>query len=105
MKRQSQRLVERKFTDSDGLPAVVLVPEGETDLSTGIPQGLNLSTLYQDMPKDFQRRLYEALHAQGLIKPKDYFKPNASQLFKAAMLTVIRHDFLSAQRIAKEELK
>lgn len=104
MKKQ-QKLVEKTYTTNEGIPALVLVPDDEPDLSTGIPVSLDLSELYTHMPQDFQRRLYEALHAQGLIKPQDYFTPDASQRFKAAMLTVIRADFLSCQTIAKRELE
>ncbi len=103
MKRK-QNIVERNYTRDDGTPAVVLIPDDEPDSSTGIPVSLDLSSLYGHMPADFQQRLYIALHAQGLIKPKDYFVAGAADRFKAAMMSVIRADFLSCQRIAKEEL-
>lgn len=104
MKEKSKPLISKPYTDPLGIPKRVFIPEGETDLSTGIPASLDLSTLYEAMPTDFLRRLYEALHAQGLVEASDYFKPDASQRFKAAMLTVIRHDFLAAQTVAKDEL-
>ncbi|HSS97106.1 MAG TPA: hypothetical protein VLK33_08750, partial [Terriglobales bacterium] len=58
---------ERKsFTNDLGIPQVVLVPPGETDLKTGIPLSFDLSPLYGHMPAEFQRELYAALHAQKL---------------------------------------
>jgi len=102
--KKRQNLVEKTYTTNDGLPAVVLIPDDETDLDTGIPVSLDLTALYVHMPIDFQQRLYTALHAQGLVKAKDYFAAGAADRFKAALLSVIRHDFLSAQKIAKQEL-
>lgn len=101
----SQSLVHKDYTDALGIPRRVLVPDAETDLQTGIPVSLDLSPLYAHMPESFQRDFYEALHAQGLIEAKDYFVPGAAEKFRAAMLSVIRHDFLSAQSIANQELK
>jgi hypothetical protein len=98
-------LIETKYTDREGIPRVSLVPPGETRGERGIPVSLDLSPIYGHMGAEFQQRLYEALHAQGLVKPADYFLPDASQRFKAAMLTVIRHDFSNAQALAQQELK
>jgi len=103
MKRKSP-LTERTYTGHDNIPRVVLVPESETDVSTGIPVSLDLSALYGHMGAEFQSRLYIALHARGLVKPIDYFKPGAADNFRAALLSVIRADFLSAQTLAKQEL-
>jgi hypothetical protein len=105
MKKSSKPLVQADYTDPAGIPRRVLLPEGEKDTSTGIPLSLDLSPLYGHMPTDFQARLYTALHAQGLIEPRDYFKAGASDRFKTAMLSVIRHDLLSIQALAKEENK
>lgn len=101
MKKQ-QPLVKKDFTDPDGIPQRVLVPEGETDLKTGIPVSLDLSPLFSHMPEGFQRDLTQALHARGLVEAKDYFAPGAADLFRSAMLSVIKHDFLSVQALAKE---
>lgn len=96
---------ERKtFQDDSGINRVVLVPPGETDLKTGIPLSLDLSPLYGHMPQKFQQELYAALHAQGLIVPADFFKPGAADRYQAALRTVLKHDFLSIQALAKEEL-
>lgn len=103
MKRQSNP-IRKDYTDPAGIPSRVLVPEGETDLSTGIPVSLDLSPLYPHMPPEWLRALYEALHAQGLVEAPDFFKPGADQRAKAALLSVIRSDFLNMQAIAKQEL-
>lgn len=104
MKKQRTELIKVDTTDPLGIPQRVLIPQGETDTSIGIPVSLDLSTLYPHMPDEFLKRLYEALHAQGLVEPADYFKAGADQRFKAAMLSVIRKDFLDCQTIAKQEL-
>lgn len=92
------------FVDDSGIPRVVLVPEGETDFKTGIPLSMDLTKLYGHMPSSFQTELYKALHAQGLVEPADYFKPGASERYQRAMRDVVKHDFLSIQALAKEEL-
>lgn len=94
----------RSFNDDRGIPRVVLIPVGETDNQAGIPISLDLDRLYGHMPVEFQRSLYEALHAQGLVEPADFLKPGAGERFRAAMLSIIKHDFLSVQALAKEEL-
>lgn len=97
-------LVRREYTDELGIPRLVLIPEDETDYSLGVPLALDLHPIFGHMPPQFQRDLYQALRAQGLIEPKDYFAPGAGDRFRAAMLSVIKHDFFSVQTIAKEEL-
>ncbi|MBA3867783.1 MAG: hypothetical protein H0X30_01365 [Anaerolineae bacterium] len=96
-------IVEKSFTDPAGIPRVSLLPKGETDGSMGIPVSLDISSLYSHMPTDWLRDFTVALHAQGLIKPEDFFRPGASDRYKAAVLMVIRSDFLSIQALAKEE--
>ena len=96
--------VEKSYIDASGLPSLVLVPEGTTDLSIGIPVSLDISGLYSHMPHEFIAEFTKALHAQSLIKPQDYFLPGASDKYRAALLMVIRHDFLSIQALAKVEL-
>src|SRR5258706_2046745 len=83
------------FADDSGISRVVLVPEGETNLKKGIPVSFDLSELYGHMPKEFQRDLYAALHAQGLIEPADYFKPGAAERYQRALRTVLKRDFLN----------
>ena len=96
--------VEKSYIDASGIPSRVLVPEGTTDLSIGIPVSLDISGLYSHMPSDFVVDFTTALHAQGLVKPADYFQPGASDRYRAALLMVIRHDFLNIQALAKQEL-
>lgn len=94
-----------KFEDGSGIPRVVLIPPGEADKSTGIPLSLDLTPLYGHMPVPFQRALTKALHANGLIEPADYFKSGAADRYQRALRTVLKHDFLSIQTLAKKELK
>lgn len=96
--------VEKSYVDASGIPTHVLVPEGETNLEAGIPVSLDISQLYEHMPHDFMVSFTTALHAHGLVKPQDYFVAGASDRYKAAFLDVIRHDFLSIQALAKQEL-
>jgi hypothetical protein len=96
--------VEKSYVDASGIPTRVIVPEGATDLSAGIPVSLDISTVYEHMPPQFVVDLTVALHAQGLVKPVDYFTPGASDRYRAALLMVIRHDFLNLQALAKQEL-
>jgi hypothetical protein len=97
---------ERKsYEDEAGISKVVLVPNGETDLKKGIPVSFDLSSLFGHMPKDFQRDLYAALHAQGLIEPKDFFAMGAADRYQRAIRTLLKHDFLSIQALAAEEIQ
>lgn len=97
-------LIEKQYTDESGIPRLVLIPDNESDVSLGIPISLSLDSLYGHMPLDFQRALVTALHDQGLVKAQDYFAPDAYTKFRAALLSVIRHDFFSVQSLAKESL-
>lgn len=92
-------LIERTYIDELGIPKLVLIPDDESDLSTGIPLSVDLSSLFGHMPIAFQRSLYEALYAQNLVKKSDYFKPDSAQRFQAALRTVIKHDFLDVQSL------
>lgn len=78
------------------------LPEGEPEQAEPAQLGLDLSSLYEHMPPAFTEKLTNALRARGLVEPGDYFKPGAAQLFRSAMLGVIKHDFLSAQALAKK---
>ena len=97
IKRQS-------IKDNAGIPRVVFIPEGE-DPRMGIPASLDLTELFGHMPKKFQQALYEALHAQGLIEPADYFKRDSADRYARALRSVLKHDFLSVQAIAQKEMK
>ena len=96
------KLTKVKTTNGLGINQVVLIPEGETDASLGIPISLDLSTLYPHMPPAFVSALTGELHTRGLVEPCDYLKPGAAELYRAALLSVIKHDFLSVQTLAKE---
>lgn len=88
-------------TDALGLPKRVLIPAG-ADPSEGIPVSFDFEQVYARMPAPFIAELTKACWARGLIEPCDFLKPGADQLFKSAMLSVIKHDFLSVQTIAQE---
>jgi len=96
--------VEKDYVDASGIPQRVLVPEGSTDLEAGIPLSLDISSAFEHMPPDWLREFTKALHAQSLVTPQDYFRPGASDRYKAALLMVIRSDFLTLQALAKQEL-
>lgn len=105
MSQKKQKPYERKtYEDGSGIPRVVLVPEGEPDLKKGIPVSFDLSPLFGHMPPTFQREFYAALHAQGLVEAADYFKAGAAERYQAALRTVLKHDFLNIQTLAKKEL-
>lgn len=105
-KKPTKAPYERKtYTDDTDIPRVVLVPPQETDLRKGIPLSLDLTPLFGHMPQAFQTAFYKALHAQGLIEPKDYFQRDAAERYRRALLSVIKHDFLSIQALANEELQ
>jgi hypothetical protein len=93
------------YENNLGIPQVVLIPEHETDLSRGIPLSLDLSPMIGHMPDTFQRAFTKALHDQGLIEPADYFKTGAAERYQRALRTVLKHDFLNAQTLAKQEMK
>lgn len=94
---------KQTYKDDAGITRVVFVPPGE-DPKMGIPASLDLTPLYGHMPADFQRAFYEALHAQGLIQPADFFKPDSAERYRRALFTVIKHDFLNVQALAQKEL-
>jgi len=96
--------VEKTYIDASGIPTRVLVPEGATDLSAGIPVSLDISSAYAHMPNEWVREFTKALHVQHLVTPQDFFRKGASDSYKAALLMVIRSDFLTLQALAKVEL-
>ncbi len=102
--RKKPSIVERKYTAPDGVQSLVLVPEGSNNLAAGIPVSLDISALFKHMPDEFVVSFTAALHEQGLVKPEDYFQRGASDRYKAALLMVIRNDFLSIQALAKQEI-
>lgn len=97
-------LARKTFKDDSGVPRVVFVPEHETDLRKGIPASLDLTPLFGHMPQAFQAAFYDALHAQGLIEADDFFQPDSAERYRRALFTVIKHDFLDIQALAKSEV-
>lgn len=104
MTSKRKNTVEKDYVDASGLATRVLVPEGSSDLSAGIPVSLDISNAFTHMPPSFVVDFTRALHTVGLVKPSDYFQPGASDKYKQALFMVIRSDFLTLQALAKEEL-
>lgn len=102
--RPAPGIEERQYVDAAGIPRVALLPKGESDVTMGIPISLDVSSLYEHMPESWVAEFTTALHAQGLVKPQDFFVPGAGDRFRAAMLTVIRHDYSDVLTIAKAAL-
>lgn len=94
--------MKQDYIDAQGIPRRVLIPEGE-DPAQGIPISLDLDDLYGHLPTEFRRRLYEEFHAQGLVEACDFLRPEAGNRFRAAMLSLIKHDWLSVTAIAREQ--
>lgn len=95
---------ETDYTDALGYSRRVLVPD-DGDPAEGIPVSLDLQAVFPHMPDTFIRALSKACWARGLIKPCDFLKPGADGQFKSALLSIIKEDFLSVQRAAREECK
>lgn len=94
-----------KFYDTeleDGFPARVIVPPGGNP-QEGIPIHLNLDAIYGHLPDEFQKTLYAALHDRGLVEPADFLTPQAANLLKSALMSVIRYEILKIQNLAREE--
>lgn len=103
-KKSKPEIKRQSYKSDTGIPRVVFIPEGE-DPKMGIPASLDLSELFGHMPQSFQAAFYEALHAQGLIEPADYFKRDSADRYARALRSVLKHDFLSVQAIAQKEMK
>jgi hypothetical protein len=95
------------YLSADGLPQRSLIPayENGIDPSEGIPLHLDLDPLYGHLPLEFRQRLYQAIHAHGLIEPQDFLRPGAAEKYMAALRSVIKQDALSAIALAKEVMK
>lgn len=101
--RSESQVTKVTTVDKEGLPIVVLVPGG-IPVEEGIPISLPLNLIFGSLPVDFRKRLYNALWDRGLVEPSDYLKPEASSLYKAAILSIIRTDFYDLVRLAQETL-
>lgn len=94
------------FIDDEGRNRRVLVPE-ESAIAPheGLPVSLELDDIFPDAPPDFLTRLHNALWQQGLIEPQDYLKPGAPEIYKRALLSVVRLDFHRIRQLAQEVLE
>lgn len=89
--------------DRSGLPIRVLVPN-DVPTSEGIPVSMPLDDLFGHLPVEFRKMLYNRLWERGLVEPSDYLKPEAGNLYKATIMSIIRVDFLQLRTIAEEML-
>lgn len=92
------------YINAAGLQRRVLIPDGG-DPAEGIPVSLDFEAAFPHMPFSFVVSLTQACWARGLIEPCDFLRPGADALFKSAMLSVIKQDFLTVQNVAREECK
>lgn len=91
------------YTDSEGRKRRVLLPDDTTlTPDEGIPVSLDLDALFPDAPVDFLTRLHNALWERDLIEAQDYLKPGAPEVYKRALLAVIRLDFMHIKQLAQE---
>lgn len=93
------------YTDPSGISRRVLIPADANgiDPNEGIPVSLNLDELYSHMPPDFLKALYQALWAVGLIEPQDFLAGGAADKYRAALLSVIKKDYMNVMTIAKQQ--
>lgn len=89
------------YTDSEGRKRRALAADKPDE---GIPLSMELDALFPDAPADFLSKLHNALWARGLIEPRDYLQPGAPEIYKRALLSVIRLDFATIKQVAQERL-
>ncbi len=94
--------IKTDYTDAAGFQRRVLIPDDGSDPAEGIPLSFDFEALYAHMPISFVLALSRACWARGLIEPCDFMKSGADKLFRSAMLSVIKHDFLNVQTTAQE---
>lgn len=95
------------YTSAEGLPQRSLIPEDANGIppEEGIPVHLDLDQLYGHLPLEFRQRLYAALHARGLVEPRDFLQGDSAERYMAALRSVIKRDALDAIALAKEVIK
>jgi hypothetical protein len=97
------------YRDENGVMRRVLLPADSDryDPEEGVPLDLygDLDELYQDAPPVFRYNLYQMLYDRGLIEPADFLAPGALDIYRQVILSIIKHDGLSAQALAKERMK
>ena len=92
----------RDYTDERGILRKVAVPESFTgDLKRGIPISLNVDSVFEEMPISFLQRLYPAFYQRGIVTYEDTLQPGAAGRIQAAILSVVSHDALNIQALAK----
>lgn len=94
----------KDYVDPQGITRRVALPDDwhGDDPSEGIPVSLDLDDIYGDLPIEFRRKLYTALHEAGLVTPCDYLPPGASDKFRRALLLCIKHEFFDVLALARE---
>lgn len=97
-------LTEHTYTDNAGITRVVLLPEGEADVTRGIPVSLDVSELFDHAPPGFSTTLQRKLADRGLLRPQDYLKPGAGTLIQAALLATIKQDAMAIIAYAREQV-
>lgn len=92
----------REYSDERGIPRRVLLPDNDTgNPKRGIPFSLNVDNLYPHMPVEFLQRLYPALWLRGIVTAEDALKPGAGALIAAAIMSIVQHDALTIQAVAR----
>lgn len=92
-----------EYNDERGVKRLVLLPDDSTaDPREGIPLDLDIGILYPHMPPAFVAELTNALHARGLIQPRDYLAPGAAEKIRAALLSIVKRDTMDILALAKE---
>lgn len=95
----------RDYIDKDGIQRRVLIPEGVTDYSEGIPVSLPVDSLFADCPLSFRQELVAELWARGLVEPCDFRRAGAAELVSAALRSAIKKDALDVLALAREDCR
>lgn len=93
------------YITKDGIMRRVQIPDsGAVNLDEGIPISLHVDDLYPHTSIDFRRELVNQLWDMGLIEPKNFLQPGATEKIRAVLLSIIKHDALSIVSFAKESV-
>lgn len=96
-------MTEKDYTDENGIKRrVVLPPDSDLDPREGIPISMPLDEIFETLPASFVARLTDECWKRGLIKPEDYIRPGAGEMYKAAFRAIIATDFHVLVTRAKE---
>lgn len=91
------------YIDKNGIQRRVLIPDGVSDYSEGIPVSLPVDSLYQHCSIEFRRALIDELWARDLIEPCDFRRAGAGELITAALRSVVKRDALDIITLARED--